>query len=206
MKKIPSIIIMVIIIGVGLVKVIENTNYNDEMYIVSESEDEKVELVDGEKTNHEEIEPPVKRKEIKIFISGEVNEPNVVTLDSDSILLDAMDKVGGLKETADLNTINLAMKVEDGGHYIVPKKGESESQILNDKDKPSDNKLLNNKININTSTQEDLDTLPGIGEITAQKIIKYRDENGLFKSIEEIRNVNGIGEKKYEEIRELISI
>ena len=206
MKKIPSIIIMVIIIGVGLVKVIENTNYNDEMYIVSESEDEKVELVDGEKTNHEEIEPPVKRKEIKIFISGEVNEPNVVTLDSDSRLLDAMDKVGGLKETADLNTINLAMKVEDGGHYIVPKKGESESQILNDKDKPSDNKLLNNKININTSTQEDLDTLPGIGEITAQKIIKYRDENGLFKSIEEIRNVNGIGEKKYEEIRELISI
>ena len=206
MKKIPSIIIMVIIIGVGLVKVIENTNYNDEMYIVSESEDEKVELVDGEKTNHEEIEPPVKRKEIKIFISGEVNKPNVVTLDSDSRLLDAMDKVGGLKETADLNTINLAMKVEDGGHYIVPKKGESESQILNDKDKPSDNKLLNNKININTSTQEDLDTLPGIGEITAQKIIKYRDENGLFKSIEEIRNVNGIGEKKYEEIRELISI
>ena len=65
---------------------------------------------------------------------------------------------------------------------------------------------LTNQVNINVATIEELEALPGVGEATANKIVKYREENGQFSSIEEIKNVNGIGDKKYEDIKELICV
>ena len=70
----------------------------------------------------------------------------------------------------------------------------------------ANSKSESNKININLATIKELEDLPGVGEATANKIVRYRDENGNFKSIEEIKNVNGIGDKKYEDLKELISI
>jgi competence protein ComEA len=93
------------------------------------------------------------------------------------------------------------MKLEDGQHYIIPKIGE---ETLNEENLTEENS--SQKININTATISQLDTLPGIGEATANKIVKYREENKKFNSIEEIKNVNGIGDKKFEEIKDLICI
>lgn len=141
---------------------------------------------------------------ITIHISGEVNNPGIVNIESDKRLSDAVDKLGGVTENADLNNINLAMKIEDAKHYIIPKIGE---EIKNNESINNENNNIgSNKVNINNATIEDLDKLPGIGEATANKIINYREENGDFKSIEELKNVNGIGSKKYEQIKDEITL
>jgi len=149
---------------------------------------------------------------ITIFISGEVKEPGIVTIESDRRLSDAIDKLGGFTSEANLNKINLAMKIEDEKHYIVPKIGDN-TDTNNTVEEKSDevaiersNQNETNKININTADIQELDTLPGVGEATANKIMNYRDEKGKFNSIEDIKNVNGIGDKKYEDIKDKISI
>lgn len=143
---------------------------------------------------------------ITIHISGEVNNPGVVNIESDKRLSDAVDKLGGITENADLNNINLAMKIEDAKHYIIPKIGEEikNSESINNENQ--NNNINSDKVNINQATVEELDRLPGVGQATANKIINYREEHGDFKSIEELKHVNGIGNKKYEQIKDEITL
>ncbi len=159
----------------------------------------------------------VRVRDITIYVSGEVVNPGVVTINSDQRLADAVEKLGGLTQNADMNNINLAIKLEDEMHYIIPKKGEKiETNTMTNQDLSSNgiidesntnsNNNEGNKININTATIDELDKIPGVGEATANKILSYREENGSFKSIEEIKNVNGIGEKKFENMRDLICV
>ena len=115
-----------------------------------------------------------------------------------------MEKLGGTTNKADLNKVNLAMKVEDEQHYIIPKIGEEVSEESVEVTNKEVSSQESSKININTATIEELDTLPGVGEATANKIVNHRSENGEFKTVEEIKNVNGIGDKKFENIKELI--
>ena len=156
-------------------------------------------------------------KEITVYISGQVAKEGVVTLSSDKRLADAVEKLGGLTKNADTNNINLAMKLEDEKHYIIPKEGEviqnnsDSTQVTSNKDNNSSNNATQSdsqgsKININTADLKQLDDIPGVGEATANKILSYRDENGEFKSIEEIKNVNGIGDKKFENMKDLICV
>nr|WP_147515967.1 helix-hairpin-helix domain-containing protein [Romboutsia sp. 1001713B170207_170306_H8] len=143
---------------------------------------------------------------VTIYISGQVKNPGIVTLENDRRLVDAIEILGGVTEEADLNKVNMALKIEDEGHYIIPKLGEeveTQSIDLNSTEKA---KNENDKVNINIANIDELQSLPGVGEATANKIFKYREENGVFKNIEEIKNVNGIGDKKYEGLRDLISI
>lgn len=151
-------------------------------------------------------------KKITVYISGEVSKPGIVTLNSGDRLAKAIEKVGGTTKKADLNAINMAVKLEDEMHYIIPKIGQV---VKNDDNAKSDNKSYkssetNNektsKININTATIEELDKLPGVGEATANKIVNHRSENGEFNTIEEIKNVNGIGDKKFEDMKNLICV
>jgi competence protein ComEA len=135
-----------------------------------------------------------------------------VTIESDRRLSDAIDKLGGFTSEANLNKINLAMRIEDEKHYIVPKIGDN-TDINNTVEEKSNEVTIEgsnqneiSKININIANIQELDTLPGVGEATANKIINYRDEKGKFNSIEDIKNVNGIGDKKYEDIKDKISI
>ena len=151
----------------------------------------------------------INKKTITVFISGEVKNPGVVTIDAEKRLSDAVNELGGTTENADLNKVNLAMKLKDESHYIIPKIGdnlESYNSETFENDIENDLNNKNNLININTASIQELDTLPGIGEATANKIVNYREEKGKFNSIEEIKNVNGIGDKKYEELKTLISI
>ena len=170
-------------------------NIKDNIYIVSQSENFEKETISNnisdEKYNSvkEDIKIENKNKKtITVFISGEVKNPGVVTIDIDKRLSDAIDKLGGITENADLNKINLAIKLEDESHYIIPKIGENlESDNEHFENDTVDDSNDNNLININTANVQELDSLPGVGEATANKIVKYREENGKFNSIEEIK-------------------
>ena len=149
------------------------------------------------------------KETIYVYVCGEVKNPGVVTIDAEKRLSDAVNELGGTTENADLNKVNLAMKLKDESHYIIPKIGDNLESYTNEtfeNDIENDLNNKNNLININTASIQELDTLPGIGEATANKIVNYREEKGKFNSIEEIKNVNGIGDKKYEERQTIISI
>ena len=151
---------------------------------------------------------------IVIYICGEVKNSKVITLKENSRICDAIDAAGGLTNNADLTNINLAYILEDGEKIYIPKKGESnniqESVTPNSTtytySTTSSNNSKNNKININKATQTELETIPGIGPSTALKILEYRENNGKFSSIEDIKNISGIGEKKYENIKNYIRV
>lgn len=143
---------------------------------------------------------------IVIYICGEVEENKVVTLKENSRICDAIEAAGGLTVNADLTNINLAYILEDGEKIYIPKIGEINQEASISSQNSSNNSISNNKININKATQTELETIPGVGPSTAIKIINYREENGKFSSIEDIKNVSGIGDKKYENIKDYISV
>lgn len=172
-------------------------------------------------TNKEESESKDTKEKIIIYIAGAIKNEGVYELDENSRIADCIEKAGGLTEDANLQDINLAYMLEDGMKIYIPKNSESnnhdntESNATTENDKREvtvknienkNSKTQNVKININTATQTELETLPGIGSSTALKIINYRKENGKFKSIEDIKNVNGIGDSKYNKIKDMIKI
>jgi len=137
-----------------------------------------------------------------VYISGAVANPDVYTLPPGAIVKDAIQAAGGPAKEADLNGINLARRVHDQEHIYVPKVGEERPPV--GQTAPSGQAV--GKININTATAEELETLPGIGPTYAQRIIEYRQEKGPFTSIEEIKKVRGIGEATFEKIKDLITV
>lgn len=149
--------------------------------------------------------------EVTVYVSGEVNSPGVITLDNSCRIKDAITACGDFTPLADKNSVNLAQKVTDGMQIKVS----ALSQNQNDKtdDDANLNENTNNKstqdttmVNINTASKEELDTLPGVGPATADKIIEYRETNGQFNSIEDIKNVRGIGEAKFSKMQSRIQI
>lgn len=216
MKAIVNVGIVVVIIIVATIGIFfsENLDIDENVNVVSKSKQEKIQYVESNNDKLEEEKESNKNnkkvnqnivKEVTIFISGEVNKPGVVTINSDKRLADAVNKLGGFTQDADLNKINLAMKIEDEKHYIIPKIGEN-IETSNDDNNLDIKGEENNLVNINEADIKELDSLPGVGEATATKIINHREENGKFKAIEEIKNVNGIGDKKYENIKDMITI
>ena len=200
-QKIIAIII-VTIIGIGIycyTDAIENTN-NEEIENV-------LEVVP---TNTiEETE----EKNIFVHIAGCVQKEGMLELSSNSRIADAIEKAGGLTQDADLSDINLAYILKDDMKIYIPNQNERQENNEITENIPNtatmqiqDTNKKQDVININTATQEELDTLPGIGPATAIKIIEYRKEKGKFKQKEEIKEVSGIGEAKYEKIKEYISV
>lgn len=150
---------------------------------------------------------------IYVHIAGEVSNPGMYELKHDARVSDAIDVAGGLTESADQLSINLARQVTDGEQivvqtYIEAEPGNSESTDASDSGLPSSSntEVLSSKVNINTASASELITLDGIGESTAAKIIAYRQANGSFASIEEIKKVSGIGDRKYEAIKDRITV
>lgn len=138
-------------------------------------------------------------KMIIVHIDGAVNNPGVYEIPTKSRINDVITIAGGLTQEAITTNINLARKVNDGEKIYVYRIGEEEIAIV-------DNQEKSGKVNINNATKEELLALPGIGSSTAIKIMEYVKENGDFKSIEDIKNVNGIGESKFANIKDLIDI
>lgn len=160
-----------------------------------------------------------KQKEILIHVSGCVKNNGIVKLKENSRINDAIEAAGGLTSDADLSNINLAYILEDGEKIYIPKKGEEiaeesytssvtseTSSIKSGSSSSTTSSSKTSKININKATQTELETIPGIGPSTALKIINYREENGKFNSIEDIKNVSGIGDTKYEKMKDYITV
>ncbi len=148
--------------------------------------------------------------EIIVHIDGEVVKPGIVCLPTEARITDAISAAGGLTELADTSKINLAYSLQDGQKVYIPSINDTqvETYIQND---AGDNVIVQDSsssslININSATQSELDSLPGIGPSTASKIIDYRNKNGDFKNIEDLMNVSGIGEAKFNNIRDYICI
>lgn len=136
---------------------------------------------------------------IIIDISGEIKNPGIYKMKGKVRLYEIIDKAGGLKEEANINYINQARYVKDGEKIIIPSSRNSQGM---DKESISNG---NNLVNINTASKEELLKLPGIGEVTAEKIINYRDNNN-FTKIEDLKNVNGIGMATYNKLKDLICV
>lgn len=194
---------------------------DEEMFIENETESQENEIEENENSKIGILDD---KKTVTVHVVGEVNTPGVVTLEEGSRIIDAINAAGGKTEDADLSKINLAYIIEDGIQIYVPSitettslSEESEKEIKYITDGPGEDVIVTEeaqkqgeekqvKVNINTANIEKLQTLPGIGESIAQKIIDYRNENGKFKAIEELKNVSGIGESKYNNIKDKISV
>lgn len=158
----------------------------------------------NDKKNSEEA--VIKDKNIVVEIKGEVKKPDVYILDDNSIIKDLIEAAGGLTENADLSNINRAKKLQDHELVYVASKNEvaSTAQSINQNSGNKDS--LNQKVNINNATLEELKTIKGVGDAKAKSIIEYREKNGGFKNIEDIKNITGIGEKMFEKIKDKIEI
>ena len=155
---------------------------------------------------------------IVVHITGEVNYPGVVVLKEGARVVDAIEAGGGETDKADLGSLNLAYMLSDGEKIYVPNKeetsreGQEREYITSAKadSEQSENGAkstgTNLKININTAKQEELTQITGVGESTAKKIIEYRTQNGKFKSIEDIKNIPGIGDSKFNAMKEEITV
>lgn len=192
-------------------------------YYAYQNEKESQNIIEQQNLEIEENKQEESSKETKkiiVHVSGAVQNEGVIELEENSRIADAIEKAGGFREDAYTKDVNLAYKLEDGMKIYIPtieeKENEKtkvivESNIETENNNSSysnasDGKNTNSKVNINTASKEELDTLPGIGPSTAEKIINYRKENGKFKSIEGIKDVSGIGDSKYENIKDMIEI
>jgi competence protein ComEA len=155
-----------------------------------------------------QLSPPPTPAPLVVHVTGAVNKPGVYSLPPASRVGEAIDMAGGLADDADASLINLAQLVADGEQIWIPYQihqdvVEEESDFVNVE--PTRSRSID-LININTATQIQLESLPGIGPAYAEAIIQYRLENGPFEKIEDIQEVKGIGPITFENIRSLITI
>lgn len=197
--------IMVLFILFYIYSTLYKNNFNFET-----SEEENILLNDNtivENTaNSNSSDENITDNAIIVYICGAVKESKVISLKEDSRIADAIEAVGGLTQDADLTNINLAYILEDGEKIYIPKKGEKIEETDSSVNTSSQTTSKLQKININKASQTELETIPGIGPSTALKIINYRKENGKFSTIEDIKNVSGIGDAKYESMKDYICV
>ncbi len=141
-----------------------------------------------------------REKELTVHVAGAVEHPGVVLLREGDRVMDAIEAAGGPLPDADLDSLNLALAVQDGQKILVPVAGQTEGAA------GGSGGEAEKKINLNTAKKEELEKLPGIGPTLAERILAYRERKGGFSSVEELKQVSGIGEKKFEELRDLVGI
>ena len=196
---------------------VEEFNIEDGMLNLEEINEmiegsEEIEEVENETNNENNIDEENEvLEEIVVHVTGEVNKPGIVVLKSNSRIADAINEAGGATKEADLNQINLAYILEDGQKIYIPNKNEKidEDEYVtegNGNNIGNNNPKEGEKVNINEAMQTELEELPGIGPSLASRIIEYREQNGDFKKIEELQNVKGIGDAKYNDIKDKVTV
>lgn len=149
---------------------------------------------------------------IYVDIGGEVNVPGVYEVSEGTRLFQVIEKAGGLTEDADIDVINRAEAVYDGQKILIASYEESEkrskSQALTEPSEQSGSSSAADevRVNINTADSVTLQTIPGIGPSKAERIIEYRNTQGRFQSIDDIKNISGIGDKTFESIKKYITV
>ena len=195
------------IIGMALVIVAVIAFCGGNLYQEWRAEGEGLTLVQEDATAGEtaadSAAPENASGEVVVHVAGAVSSPGVYTLPADSRVDDAV-RAAGATADADLSQLNLAQKLADGQKITVPAAGETPAPA--DNAAPSDSSQSGALVNINTATQEELETLPSIGEVRAQAIIAYREEHGGFRTTDELMEVSGIGEKIFADISPHITV
>ncbi|MBM4762360.1 helix-hairpin-helix domain-containing protein [Bacillus sp. B15-48] len=141
-------------------------------------------------------------------VKGAVANPGVYEVDESERIIQLIEKAGGLTKDADSSAINFALKVADEMSIYVPIIGEEAPAFLSEDftGGVSLSSETNSKINLNSATASELETLPGIGPAKSAAIIEFRETNGPFKSIDELKLISGIGEKTFEKLQDFISV
>lgn len=195
------VIALALVLGNNYVKDKDNNLLDNEVSLQETDDDLLIENESNDQIANE-------NDQIKVHISGQINREGVYEVKDGDRLDDLIKQAGGLSPDADSKSLNLAMKLEDQMKIYIP----SEGEILNQENENTDQIVSkpdstpeDGKININTASKEELMTLPNIGDKRAQAIIDYR-ESKKFETIEEIKNVTGIGEKFYQAMVELITV
>lgn len=205
--------IKVIIIVCSIIVVVTIGAY---IYKNTNEEDDENFLLTEENTIETDSEEPKEENSntIMIHVTGEVTNQGVVILPEGARIVDAIEAAGGETSSADLNKLNLAYVLSDGEKIYVPNRNEENQNIEYITSSGGENVIRggdnmdsnNGIINLNTATVQELKTLPGIGEALAARIIEYREQNGKFNSVEDIKNVSGIGDSKYDSIKDMICV
>lgn len=233
-KNMMIIICMIILLMlIGTILFIQQGQNNEESIEILDETEQKIKensqinntLQENDKNlkenNIEEGKTEEQEKEIAIHIIGEVKKTGIIYLKEGARVADAIKAAGGATKNANLDNVNLAYLLEDGEKIYIPHKKEKveqdayiitnngknalvkkENNIATDKNTKGGNK----KVDINSANQTELETLPGIGPSLAQRIIEYREVNGIFKKIEDIQNVKGIGDSKFNKIKDNICV
>lgn len=205
-KIIIGILIAILVIGIGIYGFVTMQNEENSIDINAMLEKENI-----EQNNSEQEE------KIVVHITGEVNKAGVVILPKGARIADAIEAAGRTTKEADLEQINLAYVLEDGQKIYIPnqKDKEANSEKVYITSESGNNVIVkdtitskgeNKKVNINQATQSELETLPGIGPSIASRIIEYRQQNGKFNTIEDLKNVKGIGDAKFENVKKYIVV
>ena len=209
LKNIKSkivIVIAVLIIMIGIIYQIKKSNEElkeiSYQNVIAQNVQETAEIIEEDTTEKEYI---------KIHITGQIKNSGIIELEVGSRISDAIEKAGGITEFANLDEVNLAYCLEDGQKLYIPSIEEKDVEYITENN--GENIIQDTKvssaskvININKADKEDLEKIPGVGPSMAEKIVNYREENGYFNSIEDLKNISGIGEKKFESMREYISV
>jgi len=166
------------------------------------------------------LQPPPTHAPMLVHVVGAVSQPGIYSLPPQSRVQDAVDSAGGLLPDANPLALNLAAYLSDGEQIVVPtmvptvtptvivveSQSNKPSNFLRQPPPPPGPTNSSQLININTASQTELETLPGVGPVIAAKIIAYREAHGRFYTIEEILEVSGIGPVKFEGIKNLITV
>ena len=187
-------------IAVSIIILGFNIHDNNKEYAVVESNNDNSSLSDDELLLETDNIETKNEDFVTVYISGEVTNPQVLKIENGKRLVDAVECCGGLTNEADSNAINLALILKEENHYIIPAIGEK----ININAPNLDANNITFTIDINSATVTDLKTLPGVGDVLAQRIIDKREELGKFSAIEQLMDVSGIGEKKYNDIKDKI--
>lgn len=187
-KLVGKIVLIVLILVLALVIRINNAKDNEVTVELNEESNVKKTV-----------------SEMYVDISGEVNNPGVYEVNSDTRMYEVIKKAGGLTDDADTNQINQADYVEDGEKIIIPSINDESTINSSDSEYNSNSSVSNSLININTASKEQLMEITGVGEVIAQRIIDYR-KNNRFKSKEDLMNVSGIGEATFEKMKSQVCI
>ena len=143
---------------------------------------------------------------IMVHISGQVHEPGLIELKEGQRLADAIKTAGGLTDQADINKINLAKRLYDEDKVYIPELGEElpDQEVV---ERIVETGPVENigKVNINNADINELKTLPGVGDVIAARIIAYREATP-FRTVEDLQNVSGIGDKKFQDLKDLVII
>lgn len=151
--------------------------------------------------------------EVIVHVVGRVKKPGLITLDEGARVADAIEAAGGATKTADLTRINLARVLHDEEHLVIlnsdedpPELQGTKSEENNSADGSGVDQGSDDVLNLNTADQSDLERLPGVGPVMAERIIAWREENGQFSSVEDLHEISGVGPKVFAQLEPLVTV